>query len=436
MGAVKSIPESVNGLGNEPTFSADGQWGGSMGRLFEDEAIIPSSDGGDKGDGVDVVDNREADDSSNDLADSTLVLAGDLLPDPRHAVVLMEGRLSHQLRNLSCPHLAHDPFAALMSKRHSLLLRMHNTMSTTSASAVANRARSKSGILKGQKPKTHGNSMGHPSALRLALQLLYSMLDFVRDDASCEARQRADFLSEVAPILSNLPPLCLADSGHYTPGTTVSTEDDDVLDSLRDFLYLASIPGAYFTHDAPPRHHRGQERRRRRLRRQDATSSKVSNKSFIAEDVGSAARSEMDAAVDLGSASMVEQRTAAAAALLGLASARGRASDLLIAVKVLLGVGLPSPLPPKKTSPQHGRGSQLASGSTRAMTTTTTSHAPPEEEEQQKQQQQLRPTGGPQEEGGVREGQQQRQKDGRSWVPLPVEPTLAKGKHEASKLVK
>jgi hypothetical protein len=43
---------------------------------------------------------------------------------------------------------------------------------------------------------------------------------------------------------------------------------------------------------------------------------------------------------------MAEQRAVAANALLGLASARGRASDCLLACKVLLGVGLPRATPP------------------------------------------------------------------------------------------
>ena len=134
----------------------------------------------------------------------------------------------------------------------------------------------------------------------VVLHLLYSLLDFVRDDI-CEPQQRADFLKQVSPMLSELPPLCLSEG-------MAATEDvsnhEIVLDSLRDFLYLASLPSACFLHKRS---------------------------------------SDEDVARALETPEMVEQRTEAATALLGLASARGRASDLLLAVKVLMGIGLPQP---------------------------------------------------------------------------------------------
>ena len=195
-----------------------------------------------------------------------------------------------------------------------------------------------------------------PPAVGVALQLLDSLLALVRDP-TCEPRQRADFLAQVAPLLIELPPLSLAplsspqqllssSPGHASSAKPTHAEErsssfsseDGVLDSLRDFLYASSLPGPYFTpqptqaSETAPRGSRG----RRRGRGADEMLHH-SNSNIRGDDASSTSTVRMA----LASPSLHVQRSDAAAALLVLAAARGTAADLLIAVKVLLGVGLP-----------------------------------------------------------------------------------------------
>ena len=114
------------------------------------------------------------------------------------------------------------------------------------------------------------------------------------------------------------------------------SSENGVLDSLRDFLYASSLPGPYFapkaalaSETASSRASRG--RRRGRGAQEEPNPSGRDNSGTSSSAVRLA----------LANPSLHEQRSDAATALLVLAAARGTAADLLIAVKVLLGVGLP-----------------------------------------------------------------------------------------------
>ena len=273
--------------------SVDDRWGGSLPHLFAEEMLereVPRLAGKDeRGEAM-------------DLADATLVMAGVLIA-PSESVTLTEVRFAHDLAQ----HCAgDDPFASLLRRRIESIVRVHEAISRHSRACISAVPENpavpglKTGAMAAGAPSPPTSSRLTP-AVSLSLQLLYGLLDFVRED-SCEHAQRADFLKEVSPVLEHLPPLCLASD---------PSEDEPVLDALRDFLYLASLPGACFL-----------------------KGSSALNPGDTGDD---------DVAAALASPAMVRQRTTAATALLGLAAARGRASDFLLAVKVLLGVGLPQP---------------------------------------------------------------------------------------------
>ena len=232
---------------------------------------------------------------SGDLADSTVVLTGQ---DPYSLVAQTHARLA---RGLVAQCEPEDPFASLLGQRVLILQSIHAAITASSTKEEGLSRAEACQLNSGRSRAVPSSSASLPPAVGLALHLLYSLLDFVRDDI-CEPHQRADFLKQVAPMLSELPPLCLSDGMASTENIS---NHDVVLDSLRDFLYLASLPSACFL---------------------------------------STQSSEENIVSALETSEMIEQRTEAATALLGLASARGRASDLLLAVKVLLGIGLPQPV--------------------------------------------------------------------------------------------
>ena len=306
MGAAPSSSTAGDNLYREC-----GEWGGSLGALFDDDVFeVKANDGslllsgglggagstgspgaGVNGDGIHSNDDLS---ESGDLADATIVLAAG--QDPQVVVAQTQVRLAHALSS-QCD--TEDPFGAILGRRVTMLQSIHAAISAACAKVPGGQVtRAELRQSDGRHPLSSSASL--PPAVGLALHLLYSLLDFVRDDI-CEPQQRADFLKQVSPMLSELPPLCLSEG-------MAATEDvanhEIVLDSLRDFLYLASLPSACFLHKRS---------------------------------------SDEDVARALETPEMVEQRTEAATALLGLASARGRASDLLLAVKVLMGIGLPQP---------------------------------------------------------------------------------------------
>lgn len=140
---------------------------------------------------------------------------------------------------------------------------------------------------------------------RLGLQLFFSLLDFVQDP-ECGQEQITDFLQQIVPVLSSLPQLCLA--SWYTP-------DDDgqsrrakpasapgVVHALREFLVRCIVPTT----------------RCNGLGQAEVGESQDSDQEGYVLDAG--------------------QQDIAFSALVGLVAARGRASDLLVLVKVLLDI--------------------------------------------------------------------------------------------------
>lgn len=139
----------------------------------------------------------------------------------------------------------------------------------------------------------------------LGLRLFFSLLEFVRDP-DCGQEQLADFLRQISPVLTNLPPLCLANdfSGSHTNPHTGKEQPTQqpfsvgVVDSLREFLAVLAIPGK-------------------------ANHVKGEHDSCPERETGTAG---------------LEERSVALAAMVSLVAARGRASDLLTLVKVLLSI--------------------------------------------------------------------------------------------------
>jgi len=319
-------------------------WRGSLLNLFDDEVLVKESNELQR---LYPSSRSESNIEEDEMSDSMLVLS---IQDPETMVDLTEIRLSHDLAS-HCTRI--DPFKNLMEQRLERVRQIYESMISTKNNIGILNDTQNSSTLHGKTltlRKTDGgggglisssSSMNHvrlPSALQLALKLLFSLLDFVRED-SCEAQQKSDFLKEVSPLLSNLPSLCLSnplfDQMNHAKLLSINehhhqqqqnnyngtlgcrrggegqswSSDELVLDSLRDFVYLASLPTNLIFQQGD-----GDDDEQNK-------DSKYNNLNQIS----------------------IEQRTVAATSLLSLASARGRASDLLLAVKVLLGIGISRP---------------------------------------------------------------------------------------------
>lgn len=134
----------------------------------------------------------------------------------------------------------------------------------------------------------------------LGLQLFFSLLDFVRDPG-CGPEQLVDFLRQISPVLSNLQPLCLvstdrrsADEAHSRTATQSATAPS-VVHTLRSFLVSCVVP----------------------------------------KGIGIGKDEQGEQALPVLNSG---ERDIALSALISLVSARGRASDMLVLVKVLLEV--------------------------------------------------------------------------------------------------
>lgn len=137
-------------------------------------------------------------------------------------------------------------------------------------------------------PASHGENL-------LGLHLFFSLLHFVQEP-DCGREQIADFLLQIRPVLSSLPPLCLAigDEKQSTQRTTTP----GVVHSLRKFLVKLAVGGQG---DSEALH--------------------------LETEQEDSVRQEL---------CFSEQREAALSAMISLVAARGQASDLLALVKVLL----------------------------------------------------------------------------------------------------
>lgn len=243
----------------------------------------------------------------------------------REEVELLVAKVKNKmLRNLSCLCSQDDAFWATVTRRVHTLQCVHEAMSRQ-RHAQLKRGRGNcttetqhGAVARGENGTGAGtaaidiSSAASGDAL-LGLQLFFSLLDFVRDP-ECGQEQLADFLQQISPVLANLPPLCLAKSYSSPPNnvpqhskqqpTRTLVPDVGVVSSLRGFL--ATLALCDKADDMFPRVEREQDC--------------CSGREFGTVDS--------------------EQRNVALTAMVGLVAARGRASDLLVLVKVLLSMPL------------------------------------------------------------------------------------------------
>lgn len=146
------------------------------------------------------------------------------------------------------------------------------------------------------------SSCAAPGDQLLGLQLFFSLLEFVRSP-ECSQEQLTDFLQQIAPVLSSLPPLCLA--GHFS-GSSAGVGSNQpmprtpvpcVVDSLRRFLATLVLEDKLDDNF----HRKGDER-----------------------------------GIDTRLLSDHGRRGVALSAMVSLVAARGRAGDMLLLVKVLI----------------------------------------------------------------------------------------------------
>lgn len=233
----------------------------------------------------------------------------------REEMVLVVSRVKSKLfKTLSCLCSQDDPFCRAVTQRLHVLHCVHAAMSRQRrAQFTGNRGDPAA------EPPHHvvaEESTGDVSSAAsgddlLGLQLFFSMLDFVRDP-ECGQEQLTDFLRQISPVLTKLPPLCLADGCSGLPKhlhERIPGPSAGVVDSVRGFLAMLALPGQ-FNYDIS--HAKGER---------DHCSG------------GEAGASGGEAG-----ASGAERRHGALSSMIGLVAARGRASDLLTLVKLLLSI--------------------------------------------------------------------------------------------------
>lgn len=210
--------------------------------------------------------------------------------------------VTQRVHTLQCAH------AAMSRQRQARLERGRGNLATEAQYRVAGQGKNETGA---------GTAVGTSSAASgdslLGLQLFFSLLEFVRDP-ECGQEQLDDFLQHISPVLTSLPPLCLANSYSSPPNNLPHQSKPQpsrtlvpgvgVVSSLRGFL--ATLALCDKADDIFPR----VERERDYCSGQDAGTSDT------------------------------QQKDVALTAMVGLVAARGRASDLLVLVKVLLSIPL------------------------------------------------------------------------------------------------
>lgn len=237
--------------------------------------------------------------------------------------LLVEKVKNKLLRNLSCLCSQDDAFSVTVTQRVRTLQCVHAAMSRQRHAQLENGRgtgitdHEHSEVAGGENGAGAGKAVDTASATsgdaRLGLQLFFSLLEFVRDP-ECGQEQLTDFLQQISPVLTSLPPLCLANSYSSLPNnvphhskqqpTRTLVPDVGVVSSLRGFL--ATLALCNKADDIFPHAERVQD-------------------CYSGREVG---------------ASDTEQKDVALTAMVGLVAARGRASDLLVLVKVLLSMPL------------------------------------------------------------------------------------------------
>ena len=285
MGAAPSSSTAGDNLYREC-----GEWGGSLGALFDDDVFeVKANDGslllsgglggagstgspgaGVNGDGIHSNDDLS---ESGDLADATIVLAAG--QDPQVVVAQTQVRLAHDLSS-QCD--TEDPFGAILGRRVTMLQSIHAAISAACAKVPGGQ------VTRAELRQSDGRPLYrplHPCPRRWGSPCISSIPCSTLCGMTYASYRRADFLKQVSPMLSELRPSAC-------PGHGRSGRYRICADSLRDFL-PRKLVSACFLHKRS---------------------------------------SDEDVARALETPETVEQRTEAATALLGLASARGRASDL------------------------------------------------------------------------------------------------------------
>ncbi|CAM9202377.1 unnamed protein product [Discosporangium mesarthrocarpum] len=221
-------------------------------------------------------------------------------------------KISHELSRLC---RLRDPFWTSLSHRIHVLYSINAAMTRHRVAEVtrmktANQQKVGETKVVGPAVLTSGGQMNCPEGraedrysnnAHLGLQLFFCLFDFVKDPG-CREEQLGDFLQQIAPVLSSLSPLSLAcetsmaqNKPEVVGGHEASIHPPlgaGVVNTLREFLYTASLHG-----DNPS----------------------------LGKDASHGRK----------------QRATAISSLIYLAAARGRASDLLVLVKVLLCLDLP-----------------------------------------------------------------------------------------------
>lgn len=199
--------------------------------------------------------------------------------------------VTQRLHVLQCVHAAMSRHRCAQFQRS----RGHPTEPQSSVIAPENN--------EGASEKASGPSSAASGDDLLGLQLFFSLLEFVRDP-ECGQEQLVDFLHQIAPVLTKLPPLCLADRHSGSPHDSKQHPSRTlapgvgVVNSLREFLATLVLSG------------------------------KADNV-FPHVEGESGYRSGRETGTS-------EQREVALSAMIGLVAARCRASDLLVLIKVLL----------------------------------------------------------------------------------------------------
>lgn len=227
----------------------------------------------------------------------------------REEMVLLVSRVKNKLfKTLSCLCSQDDPFCRAVTQRLRVLHCVHAAMSRQRRAQFAEN-RGGDPTAEPQHHVVPQESTGDGSSATsgddlLGLRLFFSMLDFVRDP-ECGQEQLTDFLRQISPVLTKLPPLCLADGSSDLPKhlhQRIPGPSAGVVDSVRGFLAMLALPSQ-------------------------------------CDDEISHSKDERDhCSGGEAGASGAERRHEALSAMIGLVAARGRASDLLTLVKLLLSI--------------------------------------------------------------------------------------------------
>lgn len=256
-----------------------------------------------------------------DQLEESLCLSMSSLRDSEMASLVTQAK-GDLLRRLSLLCQSGDTFHQAVRKRVHALNCVHAAMTRRRASqgdhAAATNRKYRPSVKRQEDTSVGGVCGGVPASsdALLGLHLFLSMLDFVRDP-ECTQEQRYDFLHQIVPVLSSLPPSCLSqeypESGcdecgecpnQQPEGVAISTPS--VVQALREFLVDCIYQSC--TH-------------------QSCTHVGIQCKRGGASNCGHATQSCLF---------KLEQGDAALSALVSLVAARGRACDLLLLVKVLL----------------------------------------------------------------------------------------------------